>query len=332
MHLAAGDPRHPGLAPVRYGITVPLTGLPLAEQREWMGELADLGYTDAWSSEVDGTDAFTPLVLASQWAPTLRLGTAVVPVFTRGPALIAQSAAALANLAPGRVALGVGTSSDAIVRGWNGLDFDRPYQRVRDTVRFLKAALDGQKVTADYETFSVRGFRLALPPTAPLPVLVGALRPGMLELAGREADGAVINWLSPADVRSVVGHVHAGGPGREIVARVFVVAKADRDEARAVARAMIAAYLNVPVYAAFHRWRGRGDLLAPMWSAWRDGDRKAALAAIPDTVVDDLVVHGPPAACRERLQVYFEAGVTTLAPLVVAADDPRQAVRDLAPR
>lgn len=332
MDVAGGDRRSPGPPPVRYGITVPLTGLPLAEQRQWMGELADLGYTDAWSLEVDGADAFTPLVLASQWAPTLRLGTAVVPVFTRGPALIAQSAAALANLAPGRVALGVGTSSDTIVQGWNGLDFDRPYQRVRDTVRFLRAALDGRKVTADYETFSVRGFRLALPPAEPPSVLVGALRPGMLALAGREADGAVINWLSPADVRSVVPHVHAGGPGREVVARVFVVAKADRAEARAVARAMITAYLNVPVYAAFHRWLGRGDLLAPMWSAWGDGDRKAAVAAVPDTVVDDLVVHGPPAACRERLQEYLEAGVTTLAPLVVAADDPRQAVRDLAPR
>ena len=70
----------------RYGITVPLTGKPFNEQREWIIELADLGYTDLWSAEVDNVDAFTPLVLASQWAPSLRLGTAIVPVYTRAGA------------------------------------------------------------------------------------------------------------------------------------------------------------------------------------------------------------------------------------------------------
>ncbi|MEY2463046.1 MAG: hypothetical protein QOH64_1184, partial [Acidimicrobiaceae bacterium] len=79
----------------RYGITIPLTGASLLEQRAWIEELPDLGYTDVWSAEVDGIDAFTPLLLASQWAPSLRLGTAIVPVYTRGPALIAQSAATM---------------------------------------------------------------------------------------------------------------------------------------------------------------------------------------------------------------------------------------------
>ena len=84
----------------RYGITVPFDGVPLAAQRELVAELPDLGYTDVWSSEVDGADAFTPLVLASVWAPALRLGTAIAPVFTRGPAILAQSAAALAAAPP----------------------------------------------------------------------------------------------------------------------------------------------------------------------------------------------------------------------------------------
>src|SRR5271170_3105203 len=95
-----------------YGITVPLDGIPLSEHRECYEELVELGYTDAWSSEADGTDAFTHLALAAAWAPTLRLGTAIVPAHTRGPALLAQSAAALAEAAPGRFALGIGTSSN----------------------------------------------------------------------------------------------------------------------------------------------------------------------------------------------------------------------------
>ena len=94
----------------RYGMTIPFDGLPLHAQRDWIVELADLGYTDVWSAEANGADAFTPLALASVWAPTLRLGTAIVPAFTRGPGLFAQSVASLAQAAPGRFVLGVGTS------------------------------------------------------------------------------------------------------------------------------------------------------------------------------------------------------------------------------
>ncbi len=197
----------------RYGITVPFDGIPLAGQRDLFAELPDLGYTDVWSSEVDGADAFTPLVLASVWAPALRLGTAIAPVFTRGPATLAQCAASLAAAAPGRVAIGIGASSDVIVERWNGIEFDRPLQRVRDTARFLRAALAGEKVTERYETFAVDGFRLGLVPDPPPKLLVAALRPGMLRLAGRESDGAILNWLAPGDVGTVSPVCPRGRPG-----------------------------------------------------------------------------------------------------------------------
>src|ERR1700677_4559075 len=143
-----------------YGITVPFDGVPLAAHREWYQALVDLGYTDAWSSEADGTDGFTPLALAAAWTPSLRLGTAIVPAFTRGPALMAQSVAALAEAAPGRFAFGIGTSSDVIVERWNGIPFDAPFHRTRDMVRFLRQALTGEKVDFSSKTFTVRGFRL----------------------------------------------------------------------------------------------------------------------------------------------------------------------------
>jgi alkanesulfonate monooxygenase SsuD/methylene tetrahydromethanopterin reductase-like flavin-dependent oxidoreductase (luciferase family) len=108
----------------RYGMTIPFDGAPLGAQRDRIVELADLGYTDVWSSEANGADAFTPLALTSVWAPSLRLGTAIVPAFTRGPACLAQSVGSLAQAAPGRVALGIGTSSDVIVEGWNGIPFE----------------------------------------------------------------------------------------------------------------------------------------------------------------------------------------------------------------
>ncbi len=148
----------------RYGMTIPFDNVPLGEQRDWIEELVALGYTDVWSSEANGADAFTPLALASVWAPSLRLGNAIVPVFTRGPATLAQCVGSLAQAAPGRFALGIGTSSDVIVERWNGLEFTEPYKRTRDTLRFLRAALAGEKVTETYETFAVRGFKLGVVP------------------------------------------------------------------------------------------------------------------------------------------------------------------------
>lgn len=320
--------------PQRSGITVPIPGASFAEQRDWIKEIADLGYTDLWSAEVDGADAFTPLLLASQWAPSLRLGTAIVPVYTRGPALIAQTAAAMAQVAGAGFALGLGASSNVIVQNWNGLEFDRPYQRVRDTVRFVRRALQGDRITAEFETFSVRGFRLSTPPAPPTPppdVLVAALRPGMLRLAGRESDGAILNWLSAQDVRTVVPHVLEGGPDKEIVARIFVIMTDDTETARAIGRRMMATYLNVPVYAAFHEWLGRADRLTDMWKLWQQGDRAAATAAIPDSVVDELIVHGSAEQCREHLAQYAANGVTTVVPAIIPVGDPMLTVRALAP-
>jgi len=315
-----------------YGITIPFDRVPLHAQRERIAELAALGYTDAWSAATDGADAFTPLALTSQWAPSLRLGTAIVPAFTRGPAVIAQSAAAMAQAAPGRFVLGLGTSSDVIVGRWNGMAFDEPYKRLRDTVRFVRAALTGEKITETYDTFSIRGFRLTAVPEKRVPILVAALREGMLNLAGREGDGAIINWLSADDVATVAPIVTAHGTDKEIVARIFVVPSEDTEKVRAEAKFAIAAYLNVPVYAAFHKWLGRGDLLGEMWQRWSEGDRAGALAAIPDEVVDDLIVHGSPEQCRAKVQRYVDNGVTTpvLAVLGLAGVDPVLALRSLA--
>lgn len=298
--------------PHRPGMTVPLPG-PLHTHREKLSELADLGYTDIWSAEADGADGFTPLALAAAWEPRLRLGTAIIPAFTRAPACFAQSVASLADAAPGRFAIGIGSSSNVIVERWNGVPFEQPYRKVRDVVRFLRDALSGEKVAQRYDTFEVQGFRLGIRPEQTPPILIAALREGMLKLAGREGDGVIINWLSAEDVTKVVGVVQdaADGAEREVVARIFCCPSEDADTVRDAARFAIAAYLNVPVYAEFHRWLGRDEVLAPMWEAWQAGDRKAALAAIPDSVVDELIVHGSPAACRERIQAYFDNGVTT---------------------
>ena len=317
------------MAEQRWGITIPLMGVTLAEHRRYLEEIAELGFTDVWSSEAGAHDAFTPLALAAAWTPSLRLGQAVIPVYTRGPALLAQSIASLCEAAPGRVAVGIGTSSNVIVQRWNDIPFEQPYQHTRDTIRFLHAALSGEKVTEEYETFKVDGFRLGVRVKEQPPILVGALREGMLRLAGREGDGAIVNWLSADDVPRVAPIV---GEGKEVAARIFVMPSEDRDAVRQLGTRLIAEYLNVPVYAAFHEWVGRGEALRDMWDAWKAGDRKRATASIPDEVLDDLIVNGSAEECAAHVRRYAANGITTPAPMVLAGpDDTMRFARALAP-
>lgn len=316
----------------RYGMTIPFEG-PLHSQRARFEELADLGYTDLWSAEALGFDGLTPLALASVWTPRMRLGTAILPAYTRGPALMAQSVAALASAAPGRFVCGIGSSSNIIVERWNAIAFEDPYNRVRDMVRFLRSSLSGEKVTEDYDTFSIKGFRLGVALEQPVPILVAALREGMLRLAGREADGAIVNWLSVQDAAKVSSIVRGQNPDAEIVARLFVVPTADADTARAVGRFAMAAYLNVPVYRAFHEWMGRTDALAEHWELWGAGDRKGALEKIPDRIVDELIIHGSPDEIRSHVKRYVDNGIDCPALMVIPVPgvDQAQVVRDLAP-
>jgi alkanesulfonate monooxygenase SsuD/methylene tetrahydromethanopterin reductase-like flavin-dependent oxidoreductase (luciferase family) len=140
----------------------------------------------------------------------------------------------------------------------------------------------------------------------------------MLELAGAEADGVIINWLSAGDVPKVVAAARRGAEkaGRDpdkidVVARIFVCMSEDDAFVDFLGRRSVAAYLNVPVYAKFHEWLGRSDALRPMWDAWKAGDRKAATANIPRPVIDDLLIHGNAETCRRKVQEYVDNGVTT---------------------
>jgi alkanesulfonate monooxygenase SsuD/methylene tetrahydromethanopterin reductase-like flavin-dependent oxidoreductase (luciferase family) len=164
----------------------------------------------------------------------------------------------------------------------------------------------------------------------------------MLALAGEVADGVILNWLAPEDVPRCVAVVReaAAKAGRdpaaiEITCRVFV----HLDEDDTTARRHVAAYLNVPVYRAFHEWLGRTETLAPMWEAWGRGDRRGAVAAVPERVLDDLLLRGSMKTIRAGIQRYFDAGVDTAFVLLQSSEpDParkrerlRAAMSGLAP-
>ena len=325
----------------RLGLTVPVEGFTLEEHTDLAREAERLGYRDAWSFEADGLDAFSPLAVVGL-ATRMRLGTAIVNVYTRGPATIAQCAAGLAEIAPGRFILGIGAGSNVIVESWNGGTFRKPATRVRETAQFLRQALAGERVVFRGETFAIDGFRLSRSPARPVPIYVAALRAGMLGVAGEIGDGVILNWLAPEDVPRCVGVVRGAAkkagrdPGAiEVTCRLLV----HLDEDDTVARRYVAAYLNVPVYRAFHEWLGRTPVLAPMWEAWGRGDRQGAVAAIPELVLDDLLLRGPAETIRARVRQYLDAGVDTAFLLLQSSEpDParkravlRSAMRALAP-
>ncbi len=324
---------------------MPVDGFSLAELPDLAREAERLGYTDAWSYEADGLDCFTPLAVVAT-ASRLRLGTAIANVYTRGPATLAMSAAALADLAPGRFCLGIGAGSQPIVEAWNGGRFALPATRVREMTRVLRAALGGERVVFHGRTLSVDGFRLGRPPAEPVPIYVAALRPGMLRVAGEVGDGVILNWLAAGDVPRAVALVReaAAGAGRdpdalEITARLLVNVDPPGAESDIGVRRHVTAYLNVPVYRAYQEWLGRGDALGPMWQAWERGDRKAAVAAVPAAVMDDLILRGSMAEIRAHVRRYLDAGIDTafLQVSTLETDDTRRrrvlgdALRALAP-
>src|SRR5512147_544795 len=164
---------------------------------EWARRAEDLGYESIWIAETGGPDPFVLAGAVAQVTKRVRIGLAVSPVYIRTPATIAAAAGTVSQLAPGRFILGLGSSSHAIVEGWHGTPFRKPLARVRETVTAVRGMLAGQKVSLDGKTLRTHGFRLMVPPPAPVPIYVGALRPAMLELAGEIGDGVAVN-LFPA--------------------------------------------------------------------------------------------------------------------------------------
>jgi probable F420-dependent oxidoreductase len=270
------------------------------------------GRAAGWSGETNGPDGFTPLALSAAWTDEMRLGTGVVGVFQRGPALLAQEASALADASGGRFVLGIGSSSDRIVEGWNGIPFERPLSRVRETVDFLESALAGERTST--------GFKLESKPAHPVPIVLAALRGKMLRLAVERAAGAFSNFL-PLGGLPMVGKQVAGAPeGFELLCRFFCL-PGEREAVEPLARFMFASYATVPVYANFFRWLGYGEKIDPMVEAWEAKDRDAAVAAAPWDVIEETFIFGEPAEMKERLAEFVAGGVTLPVLMLIATPD-----------
>jgi probable F420-dependent oxidoreductase len=288
----------------RWGLTIPFVGVPLAEHEPLIRRAEAAGYDDLWSAETNGADGFTPLALAAAWTERARLLTGVVNPYTRGPSVLAQSAAALADASGGRFVLGIGSSSPAIVERWNEVPFVKPLSKVRDSVQTLRPVLRGER--------GVGGFKLETAPQHEIPIVIAALRDRMLRLAAEIGDGVFCNFLPLSGVGHVVEQAR-GAP--EIACRFFCLAGPE-DAALGMAKWMFTAYGTTPVYAEFFRSLGWAEKLDPMLEAWSSGDRKRALELCPEDLVREIFVFGPPEAMKERLAEFEAGGITSFSLLV----------------
>jgi probable F420-dependent oxidoreductase len=281
-------------------MTIPFTGVPLRDLGPLVRHIEDAGYDSVWSAESTEYDGFTPLVVAAQHSERLRLVTGIVNVFTRGPALLAQTTAALADASNGRFVLGLGASSNVIVEQWNGIPFRRPLAKVAETIDYLRTVLAGERGPG--------GFKLPSPPAQPIPIVLAALRERMLRLAAEKADGVFANFLPLSNVEQVVSTF--GKPDKEVACRFFSIHGTEED-ALVTAKRTFVAYATVPVYADFFRWLGRGDEIEPIVEAWNTGDRKRALELAPEGLVREIFLLGPLEAQRERVAEFAAAGIDT---------------------
>ena len=286
-------------------------------EREW-------GYRHCWLAETSGPDSFTLGAALFEATEAMKIGTAIVPVYNRTPAVLAMSAATLGELSGGRFVLGLGSSSHAIIEEWNGVAFERPLAHVRESVELVRQALREDKTDYAGEVFRSRGFRLGNSERAAVPIYVAALRERMLELAGEVGDGLIVT-LFPLSALPKMLAAHRRGAERsgrdaskdEVVCRFMVCVTDDLPAARDTVRAVFGGYVATPVYNRFFAWCGFEAQAKGVADAFAQRDRAGVYAAMDDGMVDQITILGSAESCREQVAAFVEAGVTTpvLSPL-----------------
>jgi probable F420-dependent oxidoreductase len=270
----------------------------------------EVGYRSFWTAETTGPEAFSLLGAAGAAAPGLGLGTGVLALQLRTPMVVAMAGATLQALHPDRdVLLGVGISSPVVTERWHGVPYgDRPLDRVREYVTLLRACLSGEKVDFDGDFYRVKGFRLGVRLGDRRPkIVVGALNPAMLRLAGELADGVLLNYLPASHVGWSVEQVREGGD-----ATIYAYVHAgvcEREDGVELARRDLFSYAVVDSYARNFERAGFGDEVTEIRGRFAERDRAGAVAAVSDRMVDAIDVMGDEDTVAETMRAYVDAGV-----------------------
>lgn len=294
-----------------------MTARSFGDLRERVLTAERIGFDIAGLPQIAGRDAMATLGLIAPSTTTIRLATGIVPIWTRTPVTLAQEAGVLQEATDGRFMLGIGVGHAPLIEAWHGTPFRRPLTAMRDYVSILRSALHTAQVSHDGGMYSAHfGFLGFSPPK--VPILVGALGPKMIQLAGELADGIVLWMSSPGHVRDIVMPnlaIGAAKAGRtvedlEVFACLFAAPGPDRASARDAIRRQLFAYLQLPFYRDMLIASGFASDLESFDAGVAAQDLPQALAGLSDAMIDEIAATGSPDDIAQTLQRFTEAGCT----------------------
>lgn len=295
-------------------------------------EAERLGVDCLWSAEAWGHDAVTPLAFMAARTSRIRLGTGIMQAGTRTPALIAMTAMSLAAMSGGRFMLGLGVSGPQVIEGWHGIRFERPVQRLRETIEIVRRAARGERLAYKGRIYELplpggegKALRSAARPQPEIPIYLATLSPRSLEMTGEIADGWLGTSFMPEHARVFFDHLEAGAvrAGRSLAQLDLqaggVVAFSDDVERLISPRKPGLAFTLGAMGSREHNFyndafkrAGYEDVAVEVQRLWLDDRPEEAAARVPDELVLKTNLLGTEAMVRKRLETYRQAGITTL--------------------
>jgi F420-dependent oxidoreductase-like protein len=318
---------------MRVGVSLRLANDNWDEVAAYAVEAERLGVDYVWSAEAWGHDAATPIAFVAARTTRVKLGTAIMQAGTRTPALIAMTAMSLDAMSHGRFLLGLGVSGPQVIEGWHGIRFERPVQRMRETMEIVRRAVRGERVAYKGSVYELplpggegKALRSSANPRPNIPIYLATLSPKSLEMTGELADGWLGTSFMPEHARVFLDPLEAGAKraGRSLAAidlqvAAGVVAFSDDVERLIPARkpglafslgAMGSRQHNF--YNDAYRRAGYDEVARDVQRLWLDNRREEAAARVPDELVLKTNLLGTEAMVRERLARYRDAGINTL--------------------
>jgi coenzyme F420-dependent oxidoreductase len=327
-------------------LSLPVAAQPSLDDIAELGQQAEReGYDRAWLPETWGRDAVTILSTIAERTDDIGIGTSIMNVYSRSPALIGQTAATLQEASEGRFRLGLGPSGPILMEGWHGVDYGNPLRRTRETIDVVRAVLSGEKVTYDGEYYQLSGFRLRHdPPEDPPAIDATGMGPKAVELAGRFGDGWHALMVNPEGLADRIEDFRRGADlgdrdpaDQRVTHSITCCALDDRERARHLVREHLAFYVGG--MGTFYRdalaRQGYEETANTISQEWANRNREAAIDAISDDLLDEFAAAGHPEECRERVQE-FEAveGVDAVAisfPRSADSEELQTTASELAP-
>ena len=327
-------------------VFLPVAAQPSVDALVEQATLAEeLGYDRAWLPETWGRDAVTTLTCIARETTDIGIGTSIIPVYSRSPALIGQTAATLQEVSEGRFRLGLGPSGPIVIENWHGMEFGNPLRRTRETVDIVKQVLSGETVSYDGEYFDLDGFRLRCDVPEPRPsVDTAAMGPKAVELAGRFADGWHALLLTRDGLRERLEDFGRGSElgdrarsEQRVTLSLTCCAIDDGEKAKALVKQHSAFYIGG--MGTFYRdnliRQGHEDIANAVYDNWQAGDRDEAMAALPDELLEQLCVWGTPDEARAHFERFTDLdgvdAVSVSFPRAADLDQIESTVRALAP-